>query len=71
MSQPPQVPPQQPYQPPPWQQPSPAPVIPTPNKKRFGWPTVIITALVALGVGGIAGGGTRRGPNRSGIFLTR
>jgi hypothetical protein len=56
MSQPPQVPPQQPYQAPPWEQPSPAPVMPTPMQKRFGWPTVIITALVALGVGGIAGG---------------
>jgi hypothetical protein len=27
--------------------------------KRFGWPTVIITAVVALGVGGIAGGATQ------------
>lgn len=64
MSQPPHVPPEQPYQTPPqqlyqtppWQQPSPAPVMQTPKQKRFGWPTVIITALVALGVGGIAGG---------------
>ena len=56
MSQPPHVPPQQPYQTPPPQQPSTAPVMRTPQQKRFGWPTVIITALVALGVGGIAGG---------------
>jgi hypothetical protein len=56
MSQP-HVPPQQPYRPPPQeQQPSPAPVMRTPMEKRFGWPTVIITALVALAVGGIAGG---------------
>jgi hypothetical protein len=56
MSQPPHVPPQQLYQTPPWQQPSPDPVMQTPKQKRFGWPAVIITALVALGVGGIAGG---------------
>jgi hypothetical protein len=63
MSQPPHVPPQQPYQTPPPQQPyqtpqpqpSLAPVMRAPKQKRFGWPTVIITALVSLGVGGIAG----------------
>ena len=49
-------PPQQPYQPPPPQQPLPAPVMQTPKQKRFGWPTVTIAILVALGVGGIAGG---------------
>jgi hypothetical protein len=41
--------PQPPYGPVPAQQP--------PKKaKRFGWPTLIITAVVALGLGGIVGG---------------
>ena len=35
----------------------PAPVQEQPKKpKRFGWPTVIITAVAALGIGGLVGG---------------
>jgi hypothetical protein len=35
----------------------PAPVLPHKKPKRFGWPTLIIATVVALGVGGMAGGG--------------
>jgi hypothetical protein len=60
--QPPPLP--QPFAPQPQAQPTPSqtqPMQPAPpgppgKPKRFGWPTVIITAVVALGVGGLVGG---------------
>jgi hypothetical protein len=32
------------------------PMVPRKKLKRFGWPTVIFTAVVALGLGGFIGG---------------
>jgi hypothetical protein len=41
----------------PWPTYGPAPAQQPPKKaKRFGWPTVIVTAVVALSLGGIVGG---------------
>jgi hypothetical protein len=37
-------------------QPQQGPVPVQQPKKRFGWPTVIVTAVVALSLGGIVGG---------------